>query len=180
MEGFFTEALIITVVVIVVYVEHTKVPLTNCLRQMGAEKSRRIRFFECCKLPLCWINDAICRTLLEGRRSHSAPGLKDMEAKCDVAQLCKELRQIKQRLAMYEEIGRHGPQIHTHVIENIGVGDCAVQICISTTGESLHVKGAKAGSGSLQLFGSVSESALMSILEMHYGRHQACYVEEGM
>lgn len=78
--------------------------------------------------------------------------------------LVGEASSLQKRLDFCEGASQRADQAKVHVLEDIKVGDASSQLCVSSLGDLFAVRGATAGNGSIQVFGSMSESGLGDIL----------------
>ncbi|KAF4495094.1 hypothetical protein FAGAP_8775 [Fusarium agapanthi] len=78
--------------------------------------------------------------------------------------LQNELESTKQCLSFCDRASEWASSGRVHVVEDISVGNDGKQICVSTLGDLFNIKGARAGHGSIQFFGSVSEGSLNDVL----------------
>lgn len=95
--------------------------------------------------------------------------------------LQNELESTRQCLSVCDRASEWASSGRVHVVEDIHVGNDGKQICVSTLGDLFNIKGAKAGDGGFQFFGSVSEKSLNEILrsqnQQQYTRNESA-VEE--
>lgn len=82
-----------------------------------------------------------------------------------IQRLWGEVDSTKQRLELCERASAWASSGRVHTVEDITVGNDAKQMCVSTLGDLFNVKGATAGHGSFQFFGSTSEAGLKQLLE---------------
>ncbi|KAF4953252.1 hypothetical protein FGADI_6118 [Fusarium gaditjirri] len=96
--------------------------------------------------------------------------------------LQNELESTKQCLDVCDRASEWASSGRVHVVEDISVGNDGKQICVSTLGDLFNIKGARAGHGSIQFFGSVSEGSLNEVLraqnQRQYVRNQGTVEEE--
>lgn len=76
-----------------------------------------------------------------------------------------ELESTKQCLGVCDRASEWASSGKVHVVEDISVGNNGKQICVSTLGDLFNIKSARAGHGSIQFFGSVSERSLSDLLK---------------
>ncbi|CVK96117.1 uncharacterized protein FPRN_12155 [Fusarium proliferatum] len=89
--------------------------------------------------------------------------------------LQNELESTKQCLTVCDRASEWASSGRVHVVEDISVGNDGKQICVSTLGDLFNIKGARAGHGSIQFFGSVSESSLSDVLR---SQNQRQYIRD--
>ncbi|KAF4952292.1 hypothetical protein FSARC_12680 [Fusarium sarcochroum] len=78
--------------------------------------------------------------------------------------LQNELESTKQCLSVCDRASEWASSGRVHVVEDISIGNNGKQLCVSTLGDLFNIKGARAGHGSFQFFGSVSECSLSEVL----------------
>lgn len=88
----------------------------------------------------------------------------------EVQRLQRELDSVNQLLNVCKNASSRATPDRVHVLENIAVGDNAQQFCVSTVGDLFKIKGATAGHGSFQFFGSIAAEPLQEIANMQKGR----------
>ncbi|KAM0490104.1 hypothetical protein ACHAP8_011930 [Fusarium lateritium] len=118
------------------------------------------------------LSDAIDR--LESHRDSTEENLQlrslaqglnqEIDPSANLQTLQNELESTKQCLSVCDRASEWASSGRVHVVEDISMGDDGKQICVSTLGDLFNIKGAKAGDGSLQFFGSVSEASLNEVL----------------
>ena len=130
--------------------------------------------------------DAVSRLILhqektEGRTLHeSTTPIQDRtETHVEVQRLRRELDSVNQLLNVCKNASSRATPDRVHVLENITVGDGSQQFCVSTIGDLFKVKGATAGHGSFQFFGSIAPEPLQEIANMHKGRQASNTRERG-
>lgn len=89
--------------------------------------------------------------------------------------LHNELESTKQCLRVCDRASEWASSGRVHVVEDISIGNDGKQICVSTLGDLFNIKGARAGHGSIQFFGSVSESSLSDVLR---SQNQRQYIRD--
>lgn len=89
--------------------------------------------------------------------------------------LQNELESTKQCLSVCDRASEWASSGRVHVVEDISIGNDGKQICVSTLGDLFNIKGARAGHGSIQFFGSVSESSLSDVLR---SQNQRQYIRD--
>jgi len=91
--------------------------------------------------------------------------------------LQNELESTRQCLSVCDRASEWASSGRVHVVEDISVGNDGKQICVSTLGDLFNIKGARAGNGGFQFFGSVSERSLNEILrsqnQQQYARNES-------
>ncbi|KAL7764953.1 hypothetical protein ACKLNR_006098 [Fusarium oxysporum f. sp. zingiberi] len=136
------------------------------------------------------LSDTIDR--LESHRDNTEENLRlrslvhDLNQKIDPGAnretLQNELESTKQCLSVCDRASQWASSGRVHVVEDISVGNDGKQICVSTLGDLFNIKGARAGHGSIQFFGSVSEGSLNDVLrsqnQRQYVRNEGT-VDEG-
>lgn len=91
----------------------------------------------------------------------------------EVQRLQHELDSVNQLLSFCKDASSRATPDRVHVLENIAVGDNSQQFCVSTVGDLFKIKGATAGHGSFQFFGSIAAEPLQDIARLHKERHAA-------
>ncbi|KAH7207834.1 uncharacterized protein BKA55DRAFT_529993 [Fusarium redolens] len=136
------------------------------------------------------LSDTIDR--LESHRDNTEENLRlrslvqDLNQKIDPGAnretLQNELESTKQCLSVCDRASEWASSGRVHVVEDISVGNNGKQICVSTLGDLFNIKGARAGHGSIQFFGSVSEGSLNEVLrsqnQRQYVRNEGTVDEE--
>ncbi|KAH7308612.1 hypothetical protein B0I35DRAFT_98946 [Stachybotrys elegans] len=89
-----------------------------------------------------------------------------------VQRLQHELDGVKQLLDFCKDASSRAAPSRVHVLENISVKDGSQQICVSSVGDLFNINGATAGSGSLQLFGSMPTESLHNIIKLHKSQQE--------
>lgn len=106
--------------------------------------------------------------LMEGSAAHPQD---PTDTQVEVQRLRHELDSVNQLLDVCKSASSRATSDRVHVIQNITVGDHSQQFCVSTVGDLFKIKGATAGHGSFQFFGSMASEPLQEIARMHAGRH---------
>jgi hypothetical protein len=95
--------------------------------------------------------------------------------------LQNELKSTRQCLSVCDRASEWASSGRVHVVEEISVGNDGKQICVSTLGDLFNIKGARAGNGAFQFFGSVSERSLNEMLrsqnQQQYARNESAVDE---
>lgn len=106
---------------------------------------------------------------------------REIDPNVNRERLQNELESTRQCLGVCERASEWASSGRVHVVEDIQVGDDGKQICASTLGDLFKIKGAKAGNGGFQFFGSVSERSLNDILrfqnQQQYTRNESAVDE---
>ncbi|KAH7145562.1 hypothetical protein B0J13DRAFT_323320 [Dactylonectria estremocensis] len=134
---------------------------------------------KCCKTM---VTDHI--SLLQDLRKNTEASLqlestttsRDMgvDAERDLERLRSEVDSTKQRLAFFDDAFSWASSGKVHIVEDITVGDNSSQVCTSTD-DLIWVKRARAGHGSLQVFGSMPPDVLMDILR---GQNERQFIQD--
>ncbi|KAF4451670.1 hypothetical protein F53441_5349 [Fusarium austroafricanum] len=114
------------------------------------------------------------RSSVQGSNHESDPGANRQT-------LENELESTRQCLSVCDRASEWASSGRVHVVEDISVGNNGKQICVSTLGDLFNIKGARAGDGSFQFFGSVSEGSLNEMLRSQNQRqyvHNESTVDE--
>jgi hypothetical protein len=96
----------------------------------------------------------------------------------EVERLRSELESVNQLLSFCRDASSRATRERVHVLEDIVAGDNSQQVCVSTVGDLFKVKGARAGHGSFQFFGTIDAGPLQDIMKMHTQRHASNTAEE--
>lgn len=108
-------------------------------------------------------------TQLEGYRQRQLDkraATMQLDPELDRRRLQSEASSTEQRLEFCEGASYRASQARVHILENIVAGNNSTQMCVSTLNELFNIKGATAGHGSFQFFGSTSDRGLTEILKM--------------
>lgn len=118
------------------------------------------------------ITDAISRLVLHEEKTKKrllmAPHDEQAEEQeLEVQRLQRELDSANQMLSFCKVASSRATPDRVHVLENISVGDNSQQVCVSSIGDLFKIKGATAGSGSFQFFGTMPAEPLQEIIKIH-------------
>jgi hypothetical protein len=125
-------------------------------------------------LKTCSYNLSSTIDRLESHRGHTEENLRlrsssefqdpGIDHDTNREMLQNELESTRQCLSVCDRASEWASSGRVHVVEDISVGDDGKQICVSTLGDLFNIKGARAGNGAFQFFGSVSERSLNEML----------------
>jgi hypothetical protein len=104
------------------------------------------------------------------REESTATSQDRTETHLEVQRLQHELDSVNELLNVCKNASSRATPDRVHIIENIAVGDNSQQFCVSTVGDLFKIKGATAGHGSFQFFGSIPAEPLQQIANMHKER----------
>ncbi|CAH0025728.1 unnamed protein product, partial [Clonostachys rhizophaga] len=119
------------------------------------------------------ITDAISRLVLHEEKTKKrlliAPQIDEQaeDQELEVQRLQRELDSANQMLSFCKVASSRATPDRVHVLENISVGDNSQQVCVSSIGDLFKIKGATAGSGSFQFFGTMPAEPLQEIMKIH-------------
>ncbi|KAI9167805.1 hypothetical protein HJFPF1_03942 [Paramyrothecium foliicola] len=119
-------------------------------------------FKDCSNKITKTLNDLEAYMLQEAREQTSSIQL---DPSSDRERLLGEANSLQQRLEFCDGASNRASEARVHVLEDIRVGAYSRQMCVSTLGDLFNVKGATAGDGSVQIFGSTTESGLSELLK---------------
>lgn len=140
-------------------------------RDMPVANAITLSSLKSCSLE---ITDAISRLVLHEEKTKKrlliAPyGVNEQaeEQELELQRLQRELDSANQMLSFCKVASSRATPDRALVLENISVGDNSQQVCVSSIGDLFKIKGATAGSGSFQFFGTMPAESLQEIMKIH-------------